>query len=478
MSTLSLLARIAVCLALSGATACLSERGGGPPAGADVQERLAQVAGAAWEVPPPTGVTREYELVAAPTSLSLLDGRTLAVWAYNGQVPGPILRADVGDRIRVRFTNRLSQPTSIHWHGMRLDNAMDGVPGVTQSPIEPGETFVYDFVTKDAGTFWFHPHLRGSEQVERGLHGILLVGEGGPPIVREEVWVLDDWRLGDDGQIDPEFVTRHDLAHDGRWGSMITVNGVTSTTLELRPGERARVRLLNVANGRVFRPRFGAMAARLVAFDGRPTVRPLPVDTLELAPGNRADVELVAPAQPQMIAVEDTFTRRRIPLASIRVDGAPAPADAALTFPTLAVPDWSEALALAPDETIRLQARRGGPHGVEWTLNDEVMRHVQHEHASMQHEPRYTMRAGRFTKLRFVNDSARLHPMHLHGQFFLVLARDGVAVAEDHWRDTVLVRSRETVDVALVPRDPGIWALHCHIQEHHDSGMMTMVRVE
>ena len=136
------------------------------------------------------------------------------------------------------------------------------------------------------------------------------------------------------------------------------------------------------------------------------------------------------------------------------------------------------AVAMPPDETIRLQARRGGPYGVEWTLNDEVMRHAQHEHASVQHEPRYTMREGRFTKLRFVNESGRLHPMHLHGQFFRVLARNGVATDEGHWRDTVLVNPKETVDIGLVPRDVGTWALHCHIQEHHDSGMMTMVKVE
>ncbi len=445
----------------------------------EIHERLARVPGATWEVPAETGVTHEYELIAAPTRTMLLDGRELDVWAYNGQVPGPILRANVGDRIRVRLVNQLPQPTSIHWHGLRLDNSMDGVPGVTQPPVAPGETFNYEFIVKDAGTLWFHPHVRGSEQVERGLHGVLIVADGATTTDREEVWVLDDWRLGEDGQIDPQFITRHDLAHDGRWGQVLTVNGVTGRVLDLRPGERVRLRLLNVANGRVFRPRFGPLEARVIAFDGRPTARPLPADTLELAPGNRADVELTAPAEPQTIVVEDTFTRRRLPLASIRVDGEPLGKALAEVPPaTLPSPDWTDAVTLPPDETIRLQARRGGPYGVEWTLNDEAMRHAHSEHASVQHEARYTMKEGRFTKLRFINESGRLHPMHLHGQFFRVLARDGIAADEGHWRDTVLVDPRETVDIGLVPRDVGTWALHCHIQEHHDSGMMTMVKVQ
>lgn len=446
----------------------------------DLRRRLATTPGATWEAARETGVTREYELVAAPSRLQLLDGRTLDVWAYNEKVPGPTLRANVGDRLRVRLVNRLPQATSIHWHGLRLDNRMDGVPGVTQPPVEPGESFTYEFVLKDAGTFWFHPHIRGSEQVERGLHAALVVGDGALPTLREEVWVLDDWKLAEDGQIDPRFITRHDLAHDGRWGQVVTVNGVSDTTLSLRPGERLRVRLLNVANGRVFRPRFGALTAEVVAFDGRPTSKPLPIDALELAPGNRADVELSAPPsmENQKIVVEDTFTRRRLPLATIEVRGpaeVPATSSSAATLPD---PDWSEAARLPPDEVIRLQARRGGPFGVEWTLNEEVMRHSHHEHSSVQHEPRYTFADGRFTKLQFVNESSRLHPMHIHGQFFRVLARDGVPTEEGHWRDTVLVGPHEVVDIGLVPRDAGLWSMHCHIQEHHDSGMMTLLRVK
>ena len=204
------------------------------------------------EAPKERGL-REYELVAAPAILPMFDGRPLKVWAYNGAVPGPVFRVQVGERLRVRFTNRLPEDTTVHWHGVRVPNAMDGAPGVTQAPVRPGETFVYEFVLKDAGTFWFHPHLRSSEQVERGLYGVLVVeDEKPPPYARDAIWLIDDWRLGADGQIDPRFNTLADLMHDGRWGNVTTVNGRVRERLEVRPGERFRLRLLNTANGRVF----------------------------------------------------------------------------------------------------------------------------------------------------------------------------------------------------------------------------------
>src|SRR5258706_3378085 len=243
----------------------------------------------------PIGVVREVALRAAPATVPLFNGRPLQVWAYNGQVPGPTIRLRLGETLRVTFTNQLPQPTTIHWHGVRVPNAMDGTPGISQPPIQPGETFVYTFTPKDAGTFWFHPHLRASEQVERGLFGVLIVDDARPPpYTRDVVWVLDDWLLTPAGEIFPEFNTRHDLAHDGRWGDVVTVNGDTAARLEVKAGERIRLRLLNVANGRVFAPDLGPLVdgARVVAVDGMYAARPLPATGLELAPGNRIDLDL------------------------------------------------------------------------------------------------------------------------------------------------------------------------------------------
>jgi FtsP/CotA-like multicopper oxidase with cupredoxin domain len=442
----------------------------------------------------PSGVVREFALTAAPAEIPLLDGAPLAVWAYDGQVPGPTLRVRLGDTVRVAFTNRLPQPTTVHWHGVRVPNAMDGVPGVTQDPVRPGESFVYEFTPPDAGTFWFHPHLRSAEQMERGLYGVLVVDDPEPPPwSRDLVWVLDDWLLTSAREIDPRFVTRRDLAHDGRWGNVVTVNGRTNETLELRPGERVRLRLVNVANGRVFRLDWGGLDVRVVAVDGSYTGRPLDPSGFELAPGNRLDLDIAVPAEDRgrRFAVVDRFTRREIPVATVAVADEPAAA-APPAFPSPAaahVPSWQSALAMPPASELRLDARLGGPYGVEWTINGQAMRHDDpapapssgpartspaagsHEHEGLEW-PR-----GAFRKVRFTNVSYRLHPMHVHGMFFKVLARNGVPVEEPYFRDTMLVHAQETVDVGLVPIDPGRWMLHCHVLEHAESGMMTLVEV-
>ena len=413
--------------------------------------------------------TTKIELRAAPTEVPQFDGRPLSVWAYNGQVPGPVLRVRLGDELEVHFENQLPQPTTIHWHGVRVPNAMDGVPGVTQDPIERGDSFTYRFTPKDAGTFWFHPHVRTSEQVERGLYGVLIVDDAEPlPYSRDEVWVLDDWRLGPDGEIDPRFVTRHDLAHDGRWGQVVTVNGDREQVLEVRPGERIRLRLANTSNGRVFRPDLGALDANIIAMDGMYTAEPLPAKGLELAPGNRVDLDITLPREPALFTITDRFTRRPFTLAKIQVRGEPVETPVFDPPRNPRVPTWKGAQDLPVDHTYELNARRGGPHGIQWTINGEVWG----EHTATQ------LPAERWVKLRFKNASARLHPMHIHGQFFRVLARNGKPAAEPYFRDTVLLHARETIDVGMVPLDWGHWMMHCHILEHAEAGMMTEVVVD
>lgn len=438
---------------------------------------LAEFAGSYPERASPNGTTREFHVVAAPSKVPLFDGRPFEVWAYNEQVPGPVFRVRLGDTIRVTFTNKLPQPTTIHWHGVRVPNAMDGVPGVTQPPIAPGETFVYEFAPKDAGTFWFHPHLRSSEQVERGLFGALIVeDEDPPPYSRDELWVIDDWLLTREGALYEQFNTRHDLAHDGRWGNLITVNGQRTPRLVVRPGERVRLRLLNVANGRVFAPDFSALDAEVIAVDGLYAARPLSPAGFELAPGNRLDLDISVPsnADGQSFTIFDRFTRRVIPLAEIVVSGEAVSTPQFASPARAHVPAWKRPEGLTPlRATFRLNARSGGPFGIEWTINDEVMDHATH---ALPHH-REHLPIGEFSRLRFTNESHRLHPMHIHGMFFKVLARNGTPVDEPHFRDTVLVHPKETVDIGTVPTDEGRWMLHCHILEHAESGMMTVVEV-
>jgi len=432
----------------------------------------------------PTGQLRRFTIDAAPALVPLLDGQPMAVWAYNGQVPGPTLRVRLGDTVRVHFTNHLSQPTTIHWHGVRLPNAMDGVPGVTQAAIMPGESFDYEFTPKDAGTFWFHPHLRASEQVERGLFGVLVVEDREPPPYSQDLlWVVDDWLLTPAGEISQAFNTRHDLAHDGRWGNVITVNGDRHAVMAVRAGDRIRLRLLNVANGRVFALDLGGLDAKVIAVDGLYTAHPLPPTGFELAPGNRLDLDITfsSAQRGQRISIVDRFGGAAHDLAEIMVSTADSIPPRAFASPARAhVPAWGGTAAIPPRADFRLDARTGGELGIEWTINGEAFKHGDHAGhggGGMPHEIR-RIPLGVFSKLRFVNDSFRIHPMHLHGQFFKVLTRNGVAVDEPYFRDTTLIHPKETVDVGVVPLDPGRWMMHCHILEHAEAGMMTLIDVE
>jgi FtsP/CotA-like multicopper oxidase with cupredoxin domain len=437
---------------------------------------LDEFAGAYPAEASPSGVVRSFTVRAAPARLPLLDGKLLDVWAYEGQVPGPTLRLRLGETLRVRFENQLPQASTIHWHGVRVPNAMDGVPGVTQPPVEPGQSFVYEFTPKDAGTFWFHPHLRSSEQVERGLYGVLVVEDAAPPPwTADVVWVLDDWLLGADGQIAPEFNTRHDLMHDGRWGNVLTVNGDRDHRLRLPAGARVRLRLLDVANGRVMVPDFGPLRPTVIAVDGRTAARPLPLDGFELAPGNRVDLDLIVDPSlaGRSIEVLDRFGGRSARLATVEVEPRVVPTPSFPSPASAKLPAWQRVQSGPPRIELGLDARAGGAYGIEWTINGRAMDHAAH-HAT---HADYALPLHTFSRLRFRNDSFRLHPMHMHGLFFKLLSRNGVPVDEPFFRDTVLVHPKETVEVGTVPLDAGRWMMHCHILEHAESGMMTLFEV-
>ncbi len=434
---------------------------------------------------PKDRATRDRDFVihldAAPSSIIGPLGRALDVWSYNATVPGPTIRVRVGQPLRVEVSNHLPQPTSVHWHGLRLPNAMDGVPAVTQASIAPGASFTYRFVPRDAGTFWYHSHQNSSEQVERGLYGAFIVEDESPlPFTRDVVWVLDDWQLGRDGQIEPTFGTAQDRMHDRRVGNVVTVNGHRNESLVVRPGERIRVRMIDVANGRIFSPRFSAGTPEIVAVDGMYAARPQPLGDFEVAPGNRVDVDFTVPialAGTTIDVLDDLDSRSCSgghgcrgsgePIASIRVEGLPVSTPPFPSPARASLPAWTAGLEAPVDVEFVLSAEGGHHAGITWRINGNAFpeHHVEH------------LVAGRWTKLRYVNQSRRIHPMHLHGQFFRVLARNGQHVDEPFWRDTVVVHPREIVDIALVPLDAGHWALHCHVLEHADAGMMTVVDV-
>lgn len=393
------------------------------------------------------------------------------LWTFNKQVPGPAIRMKLGQTLRVKFKNSLPQPTTIHWHGVRVPNAMDGVPGVNQEPIAPGETFEYEFTPKDAGTYWYHPHVRGAEQVERGLSGSIVVeGHKGLPYSKDLVLHIDDWLINRDGKLVEDFVNPHDLMHDGRWGNLITVNGSYQPTYEVRPGERVRLRLINASNARIYRPMFTEEnMGKIIAYDGLLTGEPAEIGSLELAPGNRIDMDITIPTEGfDSLELIDQITGEVLPLAKFVISGEPVETPK-FEFPRDSkFPDTAEAENLEIAHDLKLQAYRGGPYGIEWTIGDKAW--GDHDTLVLAYK--------KYQIIQFNNESFRLHPMHLHGQFFQVLSRNGEFKPEPFWRDTVLVWPEEKVTIGVYPQDKGTWAHHCHILEHAESGMMNVIQVK
>jgi FtsP/CotA-like multicopper oxidase with cupredoxin domain len=439
----------------------------------------------------PNGLT--VLLRSAPAQVRLVGDEFLetGVWTYNGAVPGPMLRLRQGTPFRATVENRLTENTTVHWHGIRLPNAMDGVPGLTQKSISPGERFEYAFIPPDAGTFWYHSHDDSLVQMGRGLAGPLIVEEPEPPVVdRELLWMIQDWRLTNDVQIAPGFNNRMEAAMDGRVGNTVTINGRVPDRMSVRAGERIRLRLMNAATARIMALHFEGHRPMIVAMDGQPCEPHEPSDgRVLLGPAMRADVILDMQGEPgrSYRVVDDFYDRLPYTLVRLSYDNTPPlrqhPADAPLRLPANPLPRPD--LANAVLREVRMQGGMMGAMGMmgggmmgmggdaTWAINGHSM--TGDGNAGMP--PLFEIALGRSCILDFNNETAWWHPMHLHGHSFKVLNRDGAPVPHDEWGDTVLVRPREHVRVAFVADNPGDWMLHCHVMEHQVGGLMTTIRV-
>lgn len=438
----------------------------------------------------------EVVLNAAPGGLQLADdgGPPLPVWAYNGSSPGPVLRYRVGDVARIRVRNQLTQPTTVHWHGMRVPNAMDGVPGISQAPILPGGEFLYEFAVRTPGTFWYHPHFQSAEQLDRGLYGAIVVEDAEPlPVDRDEVWVIDDWRLDQQGNVHESFANLHDASHGGRLGNVPSVNGRIAMPFEVRAGERIRLRLINVANARVFALRFSGHSPQVIALDGHAIAPHAPADDLVvLGPAMRVDlvIDCVATPGTRHTVRDSAYPRSPFDLLEIAYRDEPAlsrpalPPISALPAPAFTEPDLAQAthhslileggamggLREGQLRGQRLDMRQLARQGKVWALNGVVA-------ADMQIEPWLRAKRGSTHVIQIANRTAFAHPMHLHGHPVQILSRDGRPSKVPSWRDTVLIAPREEVELAFVADNPGTWLMHCHIPEHMDAGMLGIVQV-
>ena len=428
---------------------------------------------------------KTLRVAAARQALAGASHPDTAVWVYNGTVPGPELRFRQGERLKIAVENALAVGTTVHWHGIRLPNAMDGVPNLTQAPIAAnGGRFVYEFDLPDAGTYWYHPHLGSPEQVGRGLYGALIVEERDPPAVdRDVVWVLSDWRLDRGARNVEDFRSFMDSSHAGRIGNTVTVNGAVRDGFGVRAGERIRLRLINASNARIYSLAFEGHSAVVIAIDGHP-VAPHPTERVVLGPGMRADLVLDCTAKPgSEHRVIDSFYRQRAYELLKLVYSPEAPLRAAFAAPRrlpanpVSIPDRAKAE--------RHQIVFGGgmmgamPSQVEhkgmfWTVNGAPMadNHDHHHHA-----PLLTLSLRKSYVLELVNDTAWHHPIHLHGHVFRVLSRNGKQNDREEWGDTVLLDPKTRAEIAFVADNPGDWMFHCHVLEHQASGMGAVVRV-
>lgn len=409
----------------------------------------------------------------------LKPGLVTSVWSYNGVVPGTPILAEPGEKVVIEGFNRLGVDTNIHWHGLEVPNDQDG-PGKT---IGPGERFVYEFTPLETGTYWYHTHRSPVlEQLDRGLYGAFIVRAQEDGLYSgDHVLVLDDWYLDASGR-------RIEGAAPGdmeRYGNIETVNGKTHPAiapLSFREGELHKLRFINASTAAFHTVTASGHRFRVTHTDGHPLVEPYVTGSLTLAPGERFDVEVEAvgrEGERYEIASGRPGLGIRIPIVYRpgRVERVRSPFTPARPK---AFPGVFENNADFVFDLNSAMGRGGGGghmHGMtgmmRWTIGGRSFPDT---------EP-FTVTVGKVVKVRFRNLDTMMmhpmdHPMHIHGTYFLVVSLNGQRPERETWKDTVNVPAGDYVDVAFVMKNPGEWMLHCHIIDHEDGGMMTVVRAE
>ena len=423
----------------------------------------------------------EINLEARVSNVELLAGTTTPAWTYDGAIPGPLLRAKVGDRLIVHFKNSLPEATTVHWHGLRIPADQDGVPGHGQAPVEPGGRFDYSFTLPDAGTYWYHPHFDSAAQVANGLYGPIVVDDPAEPpgIGDEVVMMLSDIGVDPDGSLQP-----NDSGGDlgtlfGREGNVLLVNGRVDPAIHARAGLRQRWRVINASQSRYFQLSLPGSSFVRIGGDGglaeSAEVSMMPV----VVPAGRAD--FVVEPRPR---VDNDET---LPLLWIPYDRGFGTAYARDPATVLHIDFDGQAPARSPPlpkltrDLPELDAEHATPVALDLTLNNESDGSLAlgiNGVPSWQ-APHLMARLGE-TQLWTVRNTIDWdHPFHLHGFFFQVLDVNGVAPNVREWSDTANV-AVDGVLRLLVKFDerPGMWMFHCHILDHADAGMMGMVLLQ
>jgi FtsP/CotA-like multicopper oxidase with cupredoxin domain len=423
-----------------------------------------------------TGAVTRLEARTGVAHLS--PGVETPILGFDGAAPGPLLRRRQGDLLDVRFLNRLDLPASIHWHGMRGDNAMDGVAPLTQPAVPPGGAFDYRRPLREPGLFCYRPSVFGGtpELMARGLKGLMIIDESTLLDVDADLaLVLDDWRLEADGRIAGPFPDPTAAAGVGRVGPLLSVNGAPAPARKaFPPGSRVRLRLANLANARIMAIGFEGIKPYVIAIDSQPCDPFEPVRrTIPVAPGARFelvfDMPETADAQARVVLRSAGGSDRDLFVAATEGGNGPARRRGPVVAPPRN-PVLPPEIRLAESRKVDLVIAPGRTHATApWTINGTV--------GGYSGAPLFRTRTGAPVTLGFINRAVVPIAMHVHGQAMRLLhdLDDGW---EPYWRNAVIVPPGKTKHVAFIPDAPGKWAIHDDILEHEAAGLATWFEVD
>ncbi|WP_120502075.1 multicopper oxidase family protein [Roseovarius sp. EL26] len=429
-----------------------------------------------------------YDMTIQPAIYQFGAQTTHGLVSLSPDAPPPVIYGKQGVPLCLAVTNSMPDYTAMHWHGMRIDNQMDGVPYLTQLPMGQNDQFVYEFTPPDAGTYWYHPHCMTMSQMAHGLTGALIIEEANAPeFDADQVVNLRDFRLNDDGSLLPSYTARG-AARAGTFGNVQTANWYRSPSYDHPCGGLVRLRVLNTDTTRIYKLHLDTTDARIIAWDGHPTDLNLPLPTPEepllLGPGQRVDFAVQMPSgEGESITLMAKFPGVAArPMAQLRAVGNDLRRDLRdlprLPANPVSMPDLSTAqphefiFGWSPEGTAPNDGYCGSLGYTFWSIN----RTPWSGDAAKGTGPLATLEHGRSYILRLRNESPNLHPIHLHGLAFVPL-RSNLRQLPALFTDTLLLLKDEIVDIALVADNPGDWAFHCHVIEHQKTGLAGYISV-
>lgn len=411
------------------------------------------------------------------------------IFSYQKNHPTPIIRMQQNQPFKALLQNSLAEPTSIHWHGIRLPNAMDGVPYLTQEPVYTNDEFLYEFTPKDAGTYFYHSHYNSLAQLSQGLGGLIIVDEHKKPDFDHDIALnLRDWRLTDEGKYQ-NFLEPRTAAKAGTFGSLKTANWQVSPNHIVKPNSLVRLRILVSDVTRIYKLIIKDSSnpqakAKIIAIDGNPIDDIRAMQREWIGPGMRMDIAILTPDEGQTVELVNTSTNKPWVVASFTSQGQsqkrqwqdlkPLPQNPIepLNIQGAEIKKFEFSASSGKQEDLGISCVSADY--IFWAINKTPIGHLDPNSTSLR--PTASLKLGKTYIFEFTNITPHTHPIHLHGFFFRVLSSTKRKIIP-HWADTSLIRPKETVRVAFKADTVGNWLMHCHILEHQKTGMTGFINV-